>query len=315
MTYSVVDNNMNRVKCTLSGAILLTGKDRKIKKYDIPDRTYTDINMQKPALPPVNEYQGHGLEILCWDTSCDGKMMISGSKDGFYQIRVLTSLGQSKGAKTHSVSQGGISAVSFSLSRSMVYIAGGDGSFMIINMDRDPLPTAPKNPLPEEFDETLRNLEEVKEDDPIPDKIMLDKWKEDENAKKLEEKEKVKANIQQELRHVKESLKALLEKNSEVPDIEKLDREEFLIDRQRKVRMLEERDQECIKLRKLAAKENLRNEVLKQRIKERTWDTMEIQSTGCKSLNTEKIIYNFQVRKQTKLELDEYNRLVNRRRL
>ena len=53
--------------------------------------------------------------------------------------------------------------------------------------------------------------------------------------------------------------------------------------------MVEERDQECVKLRKLAAKENLRNEVLRQRIKERTWDTMEIQSTGCKSLNTEKI--------------------------
>jgi hypothetical protein len=312
-TYSVVDNHMKHVLCAPTGDILLTGIDRKIKRYEVPDVMYMDINMQKPSLAPIAEYPGHGLEIQCWDVSSDAKLLVSGSKDGTYQVRMLSSLEQPKEGKSHSVHQGGITAISFSSNRNVIYIGGGDGSFMTINMSKELPPNAPITPLPEDFDETLRNLPEIKED--IPDKIMLDKWKEEQIAREKEQKQKLKVNIQQELLNIKNSLKTLLDKNNEAQNIEKLDREEFLIDKARKTRLLEDCEHESIRLRKIAARENLRNEVLWNRLKEHTWDTMEIQSTGCCSLFTDQILFNFQIRKQTEKESDYYTKLVNARRL
>lgn len=314
-TYSVVDNHMRHLLCASTGEILVTGADRQVKKYEAPDMMYMDINMQKPTLAPAGEYPGHGLEIQCWDISCDAKLLVSGSKDGTYQVRMLSALGQPKEGKSHSVHQGGITSVSFSSVRNVFYLGGGDGSFMTINMSKDLPPTMPITPLPEDFDETLRGLPEIKEEDQVSDKIMLERWREEQVAREQEQKEKLKASVKEELRSIRDSLKTLLDKNAEVQDIERLDREEFLIDRQRKTRMIEDCEQESVKLRKLAAKENLRNEVLWSRMKERTWDTMEVQSTGCRSLFTDQIMFNFQIRKQTNCETSFYTKLANMRRL
>lgn len=314
-TYSVVDNNMRHLLCLSTGDILVTGEDRKVKRYEVPDMMYMDINMQKPTLAPMAEFPGHGLEIQCWDVSFDTKLLVSGSKDGTYQVRMVGSLGQAKEGKSHSVHQGGITSISFSPTRNVIYMGGGDGSFMTINMSKEMPPTAPITPLPEDFDETLRSLPEIKEEDKVDEKVMLDRWSEEQVAREEEEKQRLKATIQEELKNVKESLKILLDKNNEVQDIEKLDREEFLIDKTRKQRMLVDCEQDSIKLRKIAARENLRNEVLWNRLKERTWDIMEIQSTGCRSLFTDQIMFNFQIRKQTEQELSFYTKLVNTRRL
>jgi len=314
-TYSVVDNHMKHLLCTPTGDILLTGIDRKIKKYEVPNMVYMDINMQKPPLAPRSEHPGHGLEIQCWDISPDAKLLVSGSKDGTYRIRMLNSLEQSKEGKSHCVHQEGITSISFSSNRNVIYIGGGDGSFMTINMTKEVGSNVPINPPPEDFDETLRNLPEIKEEDKVSDKIMLDKWKEEEIAYEEEQKQKLKANIQQELQNIKNSLKALLDRNNEVQDIEKLDREEFLIDKARKERILADCEQQSMRLRKIAARENLRNEVLWNRLKEHTWDTMEVQNTGCRSLFTDQILFNFQIRKQTEKEMNYYKKLINTRRL
>ncbi len=312
-TYSVVDNGSTHLICSRGGDILITGADRKIKKYDMPDALLNEIDVRKPASPPAGEFPGHGLEVQTWAMSFDGKLLASGSRDGTYQIRVLTSLGQAKEGRSHSVNNGGVTAVAFAQSRNMIYIGGGDGSFLILNMSKEPLPTGPKTPG--ELGETMKALDEIEDKSMGDEKVMLEKWRDEERLKKEEEKEKLKTQVKLELHGIKESLRELLLKNEAVQDLEKLGREEFLVDRGRKERMLVERDQESVKLRKTAAKENLRAEVLKQRIKERTWDTMEIQSTGCRSLHTDQIIFNFHIRKQSKEELELYNKLANVRRL
>eukprot|EP01022_Parablepharisma_sp_SALTPOND_P004031 TRINITY_DN1173_c0_g1_i1.p1 TRINITY_DN1173_c0_g1~~TRINITY_DN1173_c0_g1_i1.p1 ORF type:complete len:1181 (-),score=200.28 TRINITY_DN1173_c0_g1_i1:8215-11757(-) len=312
-TYCVIDNNMKHLLCSPAGDVLVAGEDRKIKKYEVPDTLYTDIDPRKPASAPMGEFPGHGLEIQCWAISTDGKLLASGGKDGTYQIRMLTSLGQAKEGKSHSVNQGGVTSVAFSPARNMLYIGGGDGSFMMLNMSKEPLPNAPKTPS--DIGESLKGIDEIEDHLGIEDKIMLDKWREDDLTRQEEEKEKLKSAIKQELQPVKQALRELLLKNEEAQEIEKLDREEFLIDQGRKERMLDECEQESIKLRKLAAKENLKNKVLRKRIKERTWDTMEIQHTGCKSLCSEQIIYNFHILKQSSTELDQFTKLANSRRL
>ena len=311
--YSMIDNHMNHILCNQSGDILITGEDRKLKKYDVPESKLSEIDFRKPAQSPAAEYPRHGLPVVSMCASSDGKLLVTGAKDGTYYISMMTSVGQIREGKSHGVYQGGISSVTFSPARNMLYVGGADGSFIMLNMSKEPLPVAPKTPA--DIGELVKGMDEIEDKSYLEEKIMLEKWKDEDNAKKEEEKEKLKAELKTELHTIKDNIKDLLAKNEEVPEIERLGREEFLIDRGRKERMLVEKDEECVVLRKKAKKENLRNDILRLRIKERTWDTMEIQSTGCKSLNTEQMIFNYPIRKQSKMEQDLYNKTANMRRL
>jgi len=75
---------------------------------------------------------------------------------------------------------------------------------------------------------------------------------------------------------VKDKLFALLAENERVTDIERLDRDEFIIDVERKDKVFEEGEKECDDIKKEAEKTVLRLELLRERVKNSTWDTMEV---------------------------------------
>jgi ribosomal protein L15 len=78
-----------------------------------------------------------------------------------------------------------------------------------------------------------------------------------------------------ELSKIKDKLLALLAENDRVTDIEKLERDEFVIDVTRKTKVMTEGEKECEDIRKEAEKTVLRLELLRNRVKQSTWDTME----------------------------------------
>ena len=79
------------------------------------------------------------------------------------------------------------------------------------------------------------------------------------------------------LSKIKDKLLALLAENERVTDIERLERDDFIIDVDRKERVVTEGEKECEDIRKEAEKTVLRLELLRDRVKHSTWDTMEIQ--------------------------------------
>ena len=81
----------------------------------------------------------------------------------------------------------------------------------------------------------------------------------------------------QDLGKIKDKLLALLAENERVTDIERLERDEFVIDVPRKDRVFSEGEKECEDIRREAEKTVLRLELLRERVKQSTWDTMDVQ--------------------------------------
>ena len=79
-----------------------------------------------------------------------------------------------------------------------------------------------------------------------------------------------------ELTLIKDKLFALLAENERVTDIERLERDEFVIDVDRRDKVFDEGEKECSEIRKEADRTVLRLELLRERVKKSTWDTMEV---------------------------------------
>jgi hypothetical protein len=75
---------------------------------------------------------------------------------------------------------------------------------------------------------------------------------------------------------IKDKLFALLAENERVTDIERLERDEYIIDVDRRDKVFVEGEKECEEIRKEAEKTVLRLELLRERVKKSTWDTMEV---------------------------------------
>jgi hypothetical protein len=102
--------------------------------------------------------------------------------------------------------------------------------------------------------------------------------------KEKKAKEEFKESMVGELSKIKDKLLALLAENDRVTDIERLERDEFVIDVPRRDKVRGEGEKECEDIRKEAEKTVLRLELLRDRVKHSTWDTMEVQQKAVKSI-------------------------------
>ena len=92
--------------------------------------------------------------------------------------------------------------------------------------------------------------------------ILLDQFYKTQQNKK----EKFKEEINSELNVIKSRLNELLEENERVTDIEKLERDEFVIDVEKRNAVVEEGEQICEEIRKDAEKTVLQLELLRERV-------------------------------------------------
>ena len=312
--YRKVDNNMRHVMSSPSGQVFVTGEDNYLKVYEYPDEILTPKDMRKPAAPPEEEVDGHKLHTTAWSCSSDGKFLATGGKEGEIKIRLYSNLKEPRKVTVHNTQSGGVHAMSFGQDKMYLYSGGGDGSIFLINLSGKQLPTASNQP---EFNLTeLEEIEEVTEEliEEIP--FYLDIKKKEYEESLIPEQMKHKENVGVELTKIKQRLNDLLHKNEEAPDIEKLEREEFVIDVWRKEAMLKSRDEDCDNIRKEMNFENLKLELLKARIKEKTWDTMDSKLTVCTSIQSEDItVHNFAVRAPEGEERERLNKLMNLRKI
>lgn len=105
-----------------------------------------------------------------------------------------------------------------------------------------------------------------------------------------------------ELSQIKDKLNGLLAENERVTDIERLERDEFVIDVSRYQKVIDEGENECDEIRKEAEKTELRLRLLRERVKESTWDKMTIQQKAVKSIQSDTLIFNYPIRDRTPKE-------------
>ena len=80
-------------------------------------------------------------------------------------------------------------------------------------------------------------------------------------------KQEFRSALMLELMEIKKGLMTLLSENERVTDLERLDRDEFVIDVKRKDQVFDEGEKECDEIRKEAEKTVLRLQLLRERVK------------------------------------------------
>lgn len=161
---------------------------------------------------------------------------------------------------------GGVNAVAFSNTRSTLYSAGGDGSLMAWIIGGKPNPAQPVL-LDDGLGEELTGMPEI-------ERVSFDNIKlfqdilEDEFKKEQEDaKEQFRQTLLTELSSIKDNLMTLLAENEQATDIEQLERDEFIVDTNRRDKLETEGEQECEEIRKEADKTVLRLQLLRDRVK------------------------------------------------
>jgi hypothetical protein len=102
----------------------------------------------------------------------------------------------------------------------------------------------------------------------------------------------------QELGVIKTKLGELLHENERVTDIERLERDEFVIDVERSENVNQEGENICEEIRKEAEKTTLKLELLRERVQQSTWDKMEVQNKAVRSIKGDMLVFNYAVRKR-----------------
>lgn len=89
----------------------------------------------------------------------------------------------------------------------------------------------------------------------------------------------------------------MLNANEAAPELEKLDRDEFVLDLLEKEEMESQGQEKAEAMREEARRENLAKELLKERIRDKTWGSMLEQSRVIDSILKDDVVYNYAIRK------------------
>ena len=97
-------------------------------------------------------------------------------------------------------------------------------------------------------------------------KLFTDVMQEEFESANAEKKQIFKKQIMEQLGGIQSKLKELLHENNTVTEIEKLERDEFVIDVEKQDQFIQEGDNVCNDIRNEADKTNLRLELLRERV-------------------------------------------------
>eukprot|EP00340_Litonotus_pictus_P006283 CAMPEP_0170517338 /NCGR_PEP_ID=MMETSP0209-20121228/3359_1 /TAXON_ID=665100 ORGANISM="Litonotus pictus, Strain P1" /NCGR_SAMPLE_ID=MMETSP0209 /ASSEMBLY_ACC=CAM_ASM_000301 /LENGTH=1545 /DNA_ID=CAMNT_0010802563 /DNA_START=763 /DNA_END=5400 /DNA_ORIENTATION=- len=250
--------------------IWLIGEDKMFRQYKLPSETLDSIKDNKRSPEnPQDEMKGHDLNIT--DAESFGEYLISGSNDGMVQVRLNKQLiGQ---YRCESYLLDGVSCLSYSSSRQLIYTGGFDGSVFIFGASRSfqiPNDILNKTETIEELeiadsleftpDEELKSLEEI---------IHLEYLKLIRSAKKSNQ-----ATLKEMLEKLKHELNKIITENSREEEIEQLKQEEMIIDQTRislEKNMGENQEKE---LNKQLFYELSEREIYKNKLYDKTYNTL-----------------------------------------
>lgn len=285
-----------------SGDLLMVGQDRILKRYKQPDKPIAELNMKKRTPPEALE-KVEAMSLLCSMIKCNDSGLILAGEDGCVQKRPVNNLGQVTEARAQSLHQGGVSCI-HEISKELLVAGGFDGSISFVGSmwlyEADEVSSASR------IKNKLGN-EELVEGDDLEIKhqriLSLDAF----NESQKERRETKKRETRNALKAITAKLHTLLRTNEAAEPVERLERDEFCIDNELRDRLLKAGEEEAVNIRVKASHENMKQEILRQRIKMMTWDKMETQLKTITAISGNLIIFNFHVRKPTQAEIRKLN--------
>lgn len=149
--------------------------------------------------------------------------------------------------------------------RSTLYTAGGDGAFFAWTIGGKPNPHHPiqLERMDLEAIDKIEQIEDIPQSEIRPYREILE---EQFHRQQAARRERFREEVKIELENIRKRLHDLLAENEKVTDIERLQRDDFVIDVERTQQINEEGENICEEIRKEAEKTTLKLELLRERV-------------------------------------------------
>ncbi|KAJ1561938.1 Cilia- and flagella-associated protein 43, partial [Nowakowskiella sp. JEL0078] len=310
--------------------------DHKLKLYVVPSSPKTivseDRHQEILAMgPPQSEFLEHEKSSNHVKLSNLRDWVVTWSTDGFITFRTLLEPEKSVKILAHSPNDGGVRDVCLSLDSKGVYsvgesilriwdwhytTAGKRAAADASNTAEQIIST--QNDLINEVVGRIKSFPIVADIVDSENEIIVSDRSLTKNREKTEaEKEKdiYRQQMITKLRSIKDRLLKLLQKNETLPDIEKIDREEFIIDFEERDRLFAKADALIRQVRKEIEDDNVKKRVIRNRIKKECWDSMEVIGQSVKSFRPDQLtgkiidVTNYPIRKRISTEVITVNKI------
>ncbi|KFW70219.1 WD repeat-containing protein 96, partial [Pygoscelis adeliae] len=114
---------------------------------------------------------------------------------------------------------------------------------------------------------------------------------------------------------LKKQIQKMMHENEQVPDIEKLEQEEFNLDIEEQERAQAEAEQEVARVRKKIEMENLANRYLQDVIKHGCWDAMCVKGRAVKCFHMDGEVKNYPLKERSEEELETLEKVLRLKKI
>ncbi|XP_069827504.1 cilia- and flagella-associated protein 43 isoform X2 [Dendropsophus ebraccatus] len=174
-------------------------------------------------------------------------------------------------------------------------------------------------PLVQDKEESQLSVEVTEQDDSYTTSSVVQSpdptWLDHKFAEAIKEEEKKyadqKKSLKNGIKELRQKIQAMMRENESLPDIEKLDQQEFNLDTEEQERLRAESEQEVERVQKEIELENLSKQYLREIIKKECWDSMSVTGRSIVSFHTEQEVTNYPLKERTAKELEDIARVLN----
>ena len=239
------------------------GKDGYLKEYEhFPSDKFKKVSWTMPPVRPGRAYQSHALGTTCVAYGGGGQCVMTGGRDGTIIVRDAGHMGEGDAGpieaevscrakyQAHSVVSGGITAIGLNRSATFAYTAGADGSICIYALGNE---AYPRQAVPLDHKNAVEAVAKVPT---APEALPIDKLPSlreimiaEFNRSNEVRKDKFKKEIMGDLVKIRNKLQELLADNERVTDIEQLERDEFVIDTEKRDHFEQQGENVCSEIR------------------------------------------------------------------
>ncbi|XP_072534295.1 cilia- and flagella-associated protein 43 isoform X2 [Salminus brasiliensis] len=116
-------------------------------------------------------------------------------------------------------------------------------------------------------------------------------------------------SVKRSIKELRETIRAMMQENENLPEMEKLEQQEFNLDVEEQKRLQAEGEQEVTRVRNEIELENLAKCYLREVLKKECWDLMKVKGKAIKAFHTEYEVKNYPMKERTAKELEELHRV------
>ncbi|XP_043110587.1 cilia- and flagella-associated protein 43 [Puntigrus tetrazona] len=124
-----------------------------------------------------------------------------------------------------------------------------------------------------------------------------------------------KKTLRKNIKVLRDTIKAMMQENESLPDMEKLEHQEFNLDVEEQQKMQLEGKQEVTRVRKEIEMENLAKCYQREILKKECWDSMQVKGKAIKAFHSENEVKNYPMKERTEKELEELQRIETMRQI